>query len=570
MRINAINPATVFIFLLLGLGILNMEVIQGPGFRELSNRNCIRLIPQQGSRGKILDRNGDVIIDSYLSYDAMVSSYAEGDVNKTLSSVAEILDKDFNELKSKFRRTYVAPFMPTTIANNIDIKKAVALEELNQDLENIIIQPYPLRYYPYGRLACHLIGYLNEIDRWRLTRLADYGYQTKDIMGFGGVEQRYDYYLRQDEGGLSVEVDHRGRLVRVLGFRPPDNGKDIQLTLDLKIQKIVEQALEGRKGSIILMDPSSGEVMAMASSPNYNPSAFVEKANSTVARLLSNSESPLINRAISGVYPPGSVFKIVVATAALEMEKINLSTTFYCQGSTRIGSRQFNCWDTHNQQNLIAAITDSCDVFFYKTGLLVGAQNIYDYAVKFGFAHPTAIDLPYESSGFVPSPLWKKVSQFKNWFDGDTANFAIGQGDLLVTPLQIARMMAVFANKGTLVTPYIVKRIAGRDITKLRRKTVTLSLKESTINYIRQGLRGVVSEARGTANILSGLPVSVAGKTGTSQVSRGQPHGWFTGFFPFQKPQFVICVFLENGGSGHAASVVARQIIENMINKGLI
>ncbi|MFH0913583.1 MAG: penicillin-binding protein 2 [Candidatus Omnitrophota bacterium] len=569
MRLNTINLATGFIFLLLGLGILNMEVIQGPRFRELSNKNCIRLIPQKGSRGNILDRNGDVIVDNYLSYDAMVSVYSEGEVNKTLASVARILDKDFKELKDKFRRTYIAPFMPTTIANNIGIKKAIAMEELNHDLENIIIQPYPLRHYPYDRLACHVIGYLSEIDRWRLTRLADYGYKTKDIMGFGGIEQRYDYYLRQEEGGSSVEVDHRGRLVGVLGFRPPDNGKDIQLTLDLKVQKIAEEALEGRRGSIILMDPYSGEIMAMVSSPNYNPSAFVQRKGSDVARLMNNSQAPLLNRAISGVYPPASVFKLIVATAALEMGKINLSTTSYCQGSTRIGSRQFGCWDTHNQQNLIGAIVHSCDVFFYKAGIMVGAQNIYDYAVKFGFGHSTAVDLPYESNGFVPSPLWKKVSQFKNWFDGDTANFSIGQGELLVTPLQITRMMAVFANKGTLVTPYIVKTIAGKDITRLRKKTVTLSLKESTINYIRQGLKGVVSQDRGTASVLSSLPVSVAGKTGTAQVSRGQPHGWFTGFFPYNTPKFVICVLLENGGSGYAASVVAKQIIENMFKQGL-
>ena len=570
MRINVIKAGVILIFLFLGLGILNTEVIQSKRFRDLSNKNCIRLLPQEGSRGRILDRNGNIIVDNYLSYDVMVSSYGESQLNKTLSSVAEILDTDSGDLKDKFRNRYIAPFMPTTIAKNIGIKKAIALEELKQDLDNIIIQPYPLRHYPYGKLACHVIGYLNEIDRWRLTKLANYGYKTKDIVGFGGVEEKYDYYLRQEEGGLSVEVDHRGKLVSVLGFKPPSDGKDIQLTLDLKIQKIAEEALNGRNGGVIILEPYSGEVIALASSPYFNPSVFVKKSDSAVASLLENSSAPFINRAISGVYPAGSVFKLVVATVALETGKINLSTTFYCPGSTYIGKQEFSCWQTHNLQNLMGAITHSCNIFFYRTALLVGAQNIYDYALKFGFSHPTAIDLPYEASGFVPSPLWKKVYRLKNWFEGETANLAIGQGELLVTPLQITRMMAVFANRGSLVTPYIVKGIGGKDITSLRRKTMPLSLKESTINYIRQGLRSVVSDAHGTANILSDLPVSVAGKTGTAQVARGQPHGWFVGFFPFQEAKFVICVFLEHGGSGYASSIVAKQIIENMVKEGVI
>jgi penicillin-binding protein 2 len=231
---------------------------------------------------------------------------------------------------------------------------------------------------------------------------------------------------------------------------------------------------------------------------------------------------------------------------------------------------EFSCWDTHNTNNLIGAIKHSCNVFFYRTGLLVGAQNIYDYALKLGFSRPAAIDLPYEVGGFVPSPLLRKIYRFKNWFEGDTANLAIGQGELLVTPLQITRMMAVFANRGTLVTPYVVKAVDGKDISTLRKKTIALSLKESTINYIRQGLRSVVSDPHGTANILSDLPVSIAGKTGTAQVPRGQPHGWFVGFFPFQEPKLVICVFLEHGGSGYASSVVAKQIIENIFKEGLI
>ncbi len=570
MRIKVVNCIIIIIFSFLAFNILNMEVIQGEKFQKLSNKNYLRLIPQEGSRGRILDRQGNIIVDNNLAYNVMVSSSGNNDIDKTLLEAAKVLGTDFKDLKEAFRNKYIGSFMPTTIATNISVKKAIALEELKPDVDNIMIQPYPLRSYPYGSLACHIIGYLNEIDLWRLTKLTDYGYKTKDIVGFGGVEEKYDYLLRQETGGLSVEVDHRGRFVSVLGLKPPRNGKDIQLTIDLRIQKIVEDNLKGKSGSAILMDPYSGEIIAMANNPNFEPSAFVNKSGSSIRNLFANSEAPFVNRAITGVYPAGSVFKIVVATAALETGKINASTAFLCTGSMHIGNKEFACWDTHGTQNLTGAIANSCNVFFYKTGLLVGAQTIYDYAVKFGFSHPTAIELPYEASGFLPSPLLRKIYKFQNWFDGDTANFAIGQGELLVTPIQIIRMMAAFANKGTLVTPSIIKAIDGDIVVNLKKRPVALSLKNSTINYIRQGLRGVVSDPKGTANTLSSLAVSVAGKTGTAQVFRGQPHGWFVGFFPYEAPKFVICVFLEHGGSGHAASVVAKQIIEGMIREGLI
>lgn len=569
MRTKVVNWTVIFIFLFLVLSLFNFQIIQSKRFKDLSDKNCIRLLPQEGSRGRILDRQGNIIVGNSISYDVMILPQEDKQIDKTLVTVSGILGISFKDLKDTFRKEFIAPFAPIAIAKNIDIKKAIALEELKPDLAGIIIQPHPQRAYPYASLASHLLGYLSEIDRWRLTRLADYGYKTKDIVGFGGVEEKYDYYLRQEEGGLSMEVDHRGRFMRVLGFRPPRSGKDIQLTLDLKIQRIVEDNLGDRKGSVILMDPYSGEIIAMASRPNFNPSVFVNKSDSAIHKLLDNPDAPLINRATSSAYPAGSVFKLVVATAALETGKLNLSTTFFCPGSIHIGAWEFSCWDKHNQQNLMGAITHSCNVFFYRTGLLVGAQFIHDYALKLGFSRPTLIDLPYEAGGFVPHPLWRRIYKFRNWFDGDTANLAIGQGDLLVTPLQITRMMGVFANRGILVNPYVVKSIDGRDIS-IYHKNVHLPLKESTIDYIRRALRNVVSDAGGTGNILSGLAVSVAGKTGTAQVSRGQPHGWFIGFFPFKNPRFVICVFLEHAGSGQASCILTKQIIETLISEGLI
>jgi penicillin-binding protein 2 len=570
MRNKIISLFMIFIFFFLVLGLVNLQVIHGRKFKELSNKNCIRLLTQVGARGRILDRQGRVIIGNRLSYDVLILPQDEKQIEAALDKLSSILPVSYDNLKEAFKKGYLSSSIPVTVAKSIDAKKAIILEELKLNFPAIVIQPHPIRDYPYNRLACHVIGYLNEIDHWRLTKLGDYGYKTKDIVGFGGIEEKYDYYLRQEEGALSVEVDHRGSFIRVLGFKPPKNGKDVQLTLDLKIQKIVEDNLGDRKGSIIIMEPYTGEIIAMASSPGFSPAAFIKKSGAYITGLFSDPQAPILNRAISGVYPAGSVFKVVVASAALETGKINLDTTFLCTGSTYVGRQEFSCWDKHGLQNLLMALTHSCNVFFYKTGLLVGAQNLHDYALKFGLSRPTFIDLPYESSGFVPSPLWKRISRFKSWFGGDTANFAIGQGDLLVTPIQITRMMAVFANKGMLVNPYLVRAVDNQDISAYQRKFTKAPLKKSTINYVNQGLRSVVGESSGTGNILAKLPVEVAGKTGTVQVPQGQPHAWFAGFLPYKNPKFVICVFLEHGGSGQASCRLARQIIEMMNQEGLI
>ncbi|TAM38342.1 penicillin-binding protein 2 [bacterium] len=557
-------------FVVLLIGLLNLNVLQGAKFRRLSKSNCIRLISQSGTRGNILDRNGEIIAGNRISYDVMILPQEPGQLDRAIAAVSRILGIGAGELKSAFKKNFISSSLPTTVANNIEPRKAIILEEYKVEEPSIIIQPKPLRYYPNGPSACHVIGYVNEIDRWRLTKLEDYGYKTKDIVGFGGVEEKYDYYLRQEEGGLSVEVNHRGKFTRVLGFQPPVNGRDVQLTLDLRIQKIAEDALSGRKGTVILMDPQNGEILALANYPDYNPSVFVNKRTALISGLFNNPNSPLINRAIQSSYPPASVFKVVLASAGLELKKINLSTNFVCPGWTMVGARKFSCWDTHGTQDITQAIAHSCDVFFYKTGLLLGGQNIHDYAIKLGLSRPSGFDLPYETSGFIPSPLWRKLNKFQKWYDGDTANLSIGQGDCLTTPLQLTCMMAVFANRGYLPVPYIIKAVGGVDLETKKRRLLPVNFKKGTIEAVREGLREVVSDAKGTGNILSALPVEVAGKTGTAQVSRGLTHAWFVGFFPYDKPKYVICVLLENGGPGHAAGVIAKRVIEGMNSQGII
>lgn len=570
MRFKIVNFIIAFFFIFLSLGILNLEIIQGVKFKELSDKNCMRLLPQVGARGRILDREGNVLVDNYLSCDLKILPQQGKELNSTLMKIAYFLNSDLETLKGRFRNNYVSPSIPVTIAENIDLKKIIALEELKTDFPSIIIYQHPVRHYPYGRLACHVIGYLSEIDHWRLTKLSDYGYKTKDVVGYTGIEEKYDYYLRQEEGAQSVEVDHRGKFMRMVAFKPPRNGKDIQLTLDIRVQKIVEENLGDKKGCVVIMDPFTGEIIAMASRPDFDPNLFIDSPAGKLADIFNDSSAPLINRAISSVYPPGSIFKLIVASAALEMNKINEQTSFLCTGSIYVGNQEFSCWGLHHQQDLVSAIAHSCNVFFYNVGLLIGAQAIHDYSLKFGLSKLTAIDLPYEEEGIVPCPLWKRVYKLKNWFDGDTVNFSIGQGYLLVSPLQLVRAMSLFANKKMLVTPYLVKSVDGKDISAYQRKFTYIGIKDRTIDYIRRGARGVVFDPKGTASNLSGLKVEVAGKTGTAQVAGSQPHGWFVGFFPFKTPRFVICSFLENGGAGYNASVLTKKIIEEMIEEGII
>jgi penicillin-binding protein 2 len=570
MREKIVHMSIISVFVFLSFSLLNSQLIHWKVYKQLSDRNCIRLLPQNGARGRILDANGNTIVGSLMAYDVVVLPQELRQLDSTLTGLSKIIDISPFELKDRFRKNFISSSIPVTVVRNVSFDKAVSLEEAKLDLDGVIIQPSTVRSYPFGRLASHVTGYLGEIDRWRLTKLGDYGYKTKDIVGFGGMEEKYDYYLRQEDGGLSVEVDHRGRFVRVLGFKPPKSGKDLQLTLDLNIQKIAEECLRDKKGAVIVMDADTGEIKALASFPDFDPSVFVRKSTGTISGLFGDMDSPMLNRAITGLYPAGSVFKVVVASSALESGKIKPNSTFPCTGAISVGGREFRCSNTHGEQNLFQAIAHSCNVFFYKTGILAGPQLLHDYALRLGLGRPTLIELPYESSGHVPNPLWKKIYKFQNWYKGDTVNFSIGQGELLVTPLQLCRMMAVFANRGKLLTPYLVKAIDGKDVSQHHRRISEVHFKDSTINSIRKGLREAVSDETGTARILSDLKVSVAGKTGTAQASGGQPHGWFVGFFPFERPSYVIAVFMERGGSGYVSCVVARQIIDSMVQQGLI
>ncbi|MCX7661674.1 MAG: penicillin-binding transpeptidase domain-containing protein, partial [Candidatus Omnitrophica bacterium] len=345
--------------------LFDLQILKGDFYGELSKKNYIRLVPQEGMRGRVFDRNGDILVDNTLTYDVAVLLEKNSSSNKILRKLALILKKDPLLLRQNYEKNYSSGFIPTVVAKDISVEEAMFLEENRFRLPEILIKTRLQRKYPHRDLCSHILGYLGEIDPWRLKALSGYGYVPKDTVGFGGIEERYDYLLRQKTGGISFQVDRKNRIVRIIGYKPPKNGKDIQLTIDMRIQKITEESLKGKKGSIIVMDPYTGEILSMASMPNFSPEDFLRKGPQ-VKDYFQNPQAPLLNRAVLGVYPLGSIFKLVVAMAGMKSHKLDPKTTFFCSGKIRLGDREFRCWQEHKEEDLYWAIVHSCNVYFYR------------------------------------------------------------------------------------------------------------------------------------------------------------------------------------------------------------
>jgi len=428
----------------------------------------------------------------------------------------------------------------------------------------------PKRFYPFGPACSHVIGYLGQIDRFRVTKLKDYGYKVKDIVGYSGVEEYYDNFLRGEDGGTQIEVDNQGNQERMLGMRLPKDGRSITLTIDSRMQKIASDLMAGKKGAIIFMDSTNGEILCLVSSPSFNPNAFIDRNDDNlISSYFRSSTAPLLNRAVKGLYPPGSVFKIITMLSALDIGKITSFTSFSCNGHFYLGAHEFSCWEVHGIQDLRQAFMHSCDVYFYHVGLLVGPDLLGRYSKEFGLGTATGVDLPSESRGLVPSRAQKKLAKNEIWYNGDTVNFSIGQGDVLTTPLQMVRLMAMVVNGSIDFKPHLVMKIEDKEI-NYKIPAVKSKIKTEYFSLAKSYLRKVVSDPTGTAHILDIANLVIAGKTGTVQVAHGQPHAWFVGFLAKKKPQLVFCVFLENGGSSYNACVVAKEMFEAMLAQKIL
>jgi penicillin-binding protein 2 len=582
--------ACIFFFLLL-TRLWYLQVIESDRLKELSENNRLRFVPVAASRGTILDRNGAVMVDNTPSFSVAVIPQDVKDKDLLIDTLTRHLDLDRAELLARWEKGKGrAKYYPIVLASGITRDQLEFLEENRLRLPGLEIEVKPVRGYPEGLMAAHLLGYLGEISEDELAETGFKEYNPGDYVGKSGIERNLEKYLHGADGGKQIEVDARGRFLRTLSESPPDPGNGIVLTIDKNVQKSAEEAFGDKAGAAVVMAVDSGEILAFASSPGFDPALFAarmppDKWNA----YLNDKRHPLENKALKGQYPPGSTFKIITALAGLEDGLIDANTTVECKGSYTVGTSTFKCWEKHGhgQVNLKKALRESCDVYFYQLAERLGVDRIARAAKEFGLGAPMGVGLENEKGGLIPTAEWKLKRFGKKWYRGETLPVGIGQGYVLTTPIQLASMIATVANEGTVYRPHFVKRIVDPDGKVLKEflpevlKRVTG--KPGSFKLVKEGLLAVVNEPHGTGGAARLYEVRVAGKTGTSQVvkqrdSKGRvpyefrDHALFVAFAPYEKPEVAVAVVIEHGehGGAAAAPIAGRILRAYFEGKGVI
>ncbi len=575
--------AGLLLFFLLRAGWL--QIVQGGYYRALSENNRVRIVPIYPQRGLIYDRRGTLLANNVPSFNLYLVPEDIPDLDATLNRVAGLIAVDAAVLKKwlNSRRPYTPPFLPIKLQEDLDMGQVAAIEMARLDLPGVMIQTEVRRNYLFGAAASHVLGYVGEASPAQLEEPSTQGIPPGSLLGQNGLEKTYDRILRGKAGQKGVEVDALGHERRVLRTRPPQKGDDLFLTLDWEVQLTAEEALGKEAGAIVALDPRSGDVLAMASHPAFDPNLLSSGVSPAEwDRLVSDPLKPLSNRAIQGQYPPGSVFKLALSTAGLESGQPHPATRrVYCPGQLPFGNRVFRDWkeEGHGWMDLHQAIVQSCDVFFYDLGNRLGVDLIARYAGMYGLGRPTGIELPSEKAGLIPSTEWKRRARAEPWYPGETLSLAIGQGYVTVTPLQLVSWFGSIGVSGDRYRPRLLagvrkqatKRVYDFSPVSLGRVDVS----EETFASLRQALRGVVAEVQGTGGAARSSLVAIAGKTGTAQVvalkgprKAVQPkdlrdHAWFVAFAPLDQPRIAVAVLVEHGGHGGAsAAPLARRVIE--------
>ncbi len=548
-------------FVVVALNLARLQLVHGPSYQRLAEQNHLRLIPSSAPRGEILDRTGLVLAGNRAAFHVVVVPQEAVRLQATLADLAQLLGTSAESLRRAYQAGRTLPFAPVVVAADIPRETALIIEERRHQLPGVFVQPQAVRVYPEGAAAAHVIGYVGDIDADELAALAEYGYRRSDQVGKAGLERQYDAYLRGESGGTMVEVDHRGRFVRMRGVREATPGKTICVTISAWLQRRAAQLLGDARGACVILDARTGDVLALASSPSFDPNLFLRFDPAPKRALLASADAPMLQRASGAAFIPGSIFKLVTATAALEGHRVTPTTSVTCNGALALGKEAMRCWkrDGHGPEDLHLALTHSCNVYFGQVGLWVGPEALHRWALEYGLGRHAGIELPGEETGLVPEPSrWSG----EHWYAGHTAHLAIGQGGLLVTPLQVAIMMTAVANGGWLVHPHLVRSIGGVAIAGHAARRLPIA--PDTLAAIRAGLDAVINDADGTGHRAHSATVRIAGKTGTAQTQlAGQPHAWFVGYAPAGDPQMVVVVLLEHGGSGgDRPSEIAKTLFE--------
>lgn len=575
----------VFIFGVLFLRLVYLQMIRGEEYRRLSMTNCVRLKSIKSSRGLIYDRNRNLLVDNRPAFDLTIVLEDAKPLKKTLERLAELTGDPYEELMATIKKAGRAAFYKPLVLKRDITRDLLAVIEAHQfDLPGIHIDIEPTRNYIHKKTAAHLIGYLGQINKRELASGKFPNVRSGDSIGRYGVEKSFESDLQGKRGGHQVEVDVNGRVIKILKTVEPISGKDLVLTMDLSLQQKAENLLGENDGAVVALDPSNGDVLVMASSPSFDQNDFIGGISSKKWQVLRDDPGrPMNNKAIQAEYPPASTYKTITALAGLEEKVIDRNSTFFCPGFYRFGNRRYHCWNKygHGNLNVVDAIAQSCDVFFYQSGEKLGVDALARYANGSGLGRLTGIRLAHERSGLIPTSAWKKKRFKEPWQAGETLSISIGQGFNLVTPLQMAVFISAIGNNGTLYRPRLVKSVQdakGQVIREIEPEiTGGLPASKKNLAIVRQGLLEVVHGNRGTARRIRIPGIQIAGKTGTAQVfSRKagekfnneklrrtlQDHAWFVCYAPAQDPKIAIAVIIEHGEHGSsAAAPVAKELI---------
>jgi penicillin-binding protein 2 len=586
LRVAILGGIALVLFAIIFFRLWYLQVLSGDKYLAEANDNRVRQVKVEAPRGQIVDRNGTVLVDNRtaLAVQVMPDRLAKDGAPRAHETrrLASVLGMRTGALRRKIRHDWkVLPFSPVTLKTDVSLDTVFYLQENQTRFPGVEVERIFLRKYPHKTIGAHLFGTLGEVTEHQLKQSRYNGVQLGDRVGQSGIEYQYDRYLRGQNGASRIQVDALGRPKGELSVRDPRQGKQLRLSIDLGVQKVGQETLAGmgKPGAFVAMDPRSGEVVGLGSNPSFDPNVFAKGISESVYKRLQdpNNGAPLADRAIQGLYPTGSTFKLITATAALQSGLLTPSTVLFDGGSLNVGGITFKNAGgaSYGALALPRALQVSSDVFFYRTGLMAdqrGGDIIQKWARRLGIGRPTGIDLPGEVAGLVPSPAWRnrlfrKHLTDRPWTPGDNINFAVGQGDLQADPLQMAVAYSAIANGGKVVTPHVGMRVEDSDGRVLQEISPgpkrRLDISPVTRDAIMSGLRAAANDPGGTSEpVFRGFPITVAGKTGTAQRGAQGDQSWYVVMAPYNDPRIVVAVTVERGGFGaEAAAPAARRIL---------
>ncbi len=586
-KLAALQYAVALVLLVLGIGLWRLQVLGAAEYRVLAEQNRVRKVPVLAARGRILDREGRVIVDNYPSVTCYLLREQMGAVEQDLPLIAQGLHMEPEQIRAILKHFAFAPkYQPIPLKQDITPDEQAFLAAHRDDLPELDTLDEQRRLYPRDGFLAHLIGYVGEVSEADLNNSKFASYEPGDVVGKSGVEEAYDEILRGQDGSRDMIVNSHGREVGVMGEEYARPGEDLKLTVDLDVQRAAEQAMDGKVGAMVALNPHTGEILAMVSRPTFDPNQFsVRLSKSYWQTILDNPDHPLLNKAIQAQLAPGSTFKIIMSLAGLQEGRAQ-DLRVSCNGGATFYGHFFACDKHHGSVDIRNAIPYSCDTFYYTLANRLGIDTIARYAHEVGIGVKTGVDLPDEAAGVMPSEQWKLKTQHDKWYAGETISVGIGQGAIQVTPLQLARAISGIASGGVLRRPHVA---FADDLPKGEREALAqsfpgsgdrqIALSPENWQTITDAMANVTSSPIGTAYVAHLEGVDFAGKTGTAQVmshtalsrtGKGhntEPNAWFVGMAPRRNPDIAVAVLWEHGNWGNNSAKLAAQVIAAYVNK---